>query len=114
MMKNRICMIMALIFLSQAALLPISASEAEAETRVTITFAAGGAACGIFLLLRFTFTESLIQEHRNEAAALFNRGPEGWEVAFPSISTTRSEHFKMISGEQSPDTVQLELLRFRF
>ncbi len=43
-MKNRICIFIALILLNHSILLPLLASEAEADTNVTITFAAGGVA----------------------------------------------------------------------
>jgi hypothetical protein len=113
-MKNRICIMVALILLSQSILLPLLASEAEADTRVTITFAAGGVACGVFFFLRFTLGESLIQQHQNDTNALFNRGPECWEIKFPSINFMQDEELKMIRPEHSPETVQMELLKFRF
>jgi hypothetical protein len=113
-MKNHICIFVALILFSQSILLPILASEAKADTRVTITFAAGGVACGVFVFLQFTFRASMLQQHQNDTNALFNRGSEGWQIKFPSINFRQDEEHKMFRAEHSPETVQVDLLKFRF
>ena len=46
-MKKRISLLIFLIFLTPAILSPLWATDAVADTRITITFAAGGAACGV-------------------------------------------------------------------
>ena len=103
-----------LFLLSQCIFLPLLPSKAEAETRVTITFAAGGVACGIFFFLRFGIRESLLQQYQNNATALFNRGPEGWEISYPSINIIQDEERRMAYPDCSGETVQMELLKFRF
>ena len=113
-MKNRTYIFVALILLSQSILLPILASEAEADTRVTITFAAGGVACGVFFFLHFTFRASMIEQHQNNIDALFNLGSEGWQIKFPSINFRQVEEKEMSRSEHSPETVQVDLLKFRF
>lgn len=113
-MKSRICIMVTLFLLSQCIFLPLLPSKAEAETRVTITFAAGGVACGIFFFLRFGIRESLLQQYQNNATALFNRGPEGWEISYPSINIIQDEERRMAYPDCSGETVQMELLKFRF
>lgn len=113
-MKNCICTIAALILLSQALFLPLSASEAKADTRVTITFAAGGVACGFFFFLRFTLGGSLIPQHHPDKSALFDHGTEGWEISIPSVHFLRDNERSMIRPVRSSETVQMELLKFRF
>jgi uncharacterized membrane protein len=113
-MKNRICIFVALILLSQAILLPILASEAEADTRVTITFAAGGVACGAFVFFQLVFRASMLQQDQNDTNALFNRGSEGWQIKFPSMNFRQDEEHKIFRSEHSPETLQVALLKFRF
>jgi hypothetical protein len=112
--KSRNCLLMALILLSQIVLLPFSASEAKADTKVTITLAAGGVACGVFLFLRFTFRASLVQQHQEDVNALFNIGARGWNIQFPSINLTQDEEGKMFRSENSRQTAQVNLLTFKF
>jgi hypothetical protein len=104
----------AISLLSQCIFLPLLSSKAEAETTITITFAAGGVACGIFFFLRFGFHESLLRQYDKDATALFNRGPGGWEISYPSINLINEEDHKMVRHDQSRETVQMELLKVRF
>jgi hypothetical protein len=113
-MKRRICMMVAFFLLSQCIFLPLLSSKAAAETRVTITFAAGGVVCGIFFFLQFAFRSSLLQQYQNDSTALFNRGPKGWEISYPSINIIQDEGSKMIYPDRSGETVQMDLLKFRF
>ena len=113
-MKNRICILVAVILLNQSILLPLFESEAKADTRVTVTIAAGGVACGVFLLLRFTFRASMVQQNQDEINALFNGDSVGWNIQFPSINIRRDEEHKMFRSEHSKETVQADLLKFRF
>jgi len=112
-MKNRICIFLALILLSQSILLPLLASEAAADTGITITFAVGGVACGVFVFLHFTFA-SMLQQHQDDINALFNWGSAGWQIKFPSINFRQDEEHKMFRSEHSPEIVQVDLLKFRF
>lgn len=105
---------MVLILLSQVLFLPLSASEAEAETRVTITFAAGGVACGVYFFLQFTFKSSMaMQLYQNDATALFNHVPDGWQIVYPSLSLIGDGRFKA-PPERSPETVHMEILKLMF
>lgn len=113
-MKTRIYILAALLFLSQWLLLPLLSSKAAAETRVTLTIT-GGVACGLFFFLRFGFQSSLLQQYQNGSTALLNRGPEGWEISYPSINVTQDEGNKMAYyPDRSGETVQMELLKLRF
>jgi hypothetical protein len=96
-----------------AALFFLSQSKATAETRVTITIA-GGVACGLFFFLQLGFRSSLLQQYRNDSSALLNRGPEGWEISYPSINITQDEGSRMAYPDRSGETVQMELLKLRF
>ena len=113
-MKNRICILVAFIILAQSIFLPLLSSEAAADTRVTITIAAGGVACGLFLLLRFTFRASMIQQNQDEMDALFNGGSGGWNIQFPSINIRHDEEHRMSHSVHSQEMVQMDLLKFRF
>jgi hypothetical protein len=114
-MKIRICIMAAFFLLSQCVFLLLLPSKAAAETRVTITFAAGGVACGIFFFLRFGLRSSLLQQYQNDAtAALLNGGPEGWEISYPSVNIIPDEERKMAYPDRSGETVQVDLLKFRF
>jgi hypothetical protein len=104
----------AFFLLSQCIFLPLLPSKAAAETRVTITFAAGGVACGIFFFLRFGFRSSLLQQYQNDATALFNGGPDGWEIYYPSVNIIPDEERKITYPNRSGETMQMDLLKFRF
>ena len=112
-MKKRICIMVSLILLSQPILLPISASEAGADTRLTITFAAGGVAGGVYFFLRFKFKAAMPQ-YASDATALFNHDPEGWKIEYPVVNFIRDEGLKTSPGGHSPDTVNVEILKLRF
>lgn len=114
-MKTRICSLLLAVLLSQPILLPLLEAKAQADTRVVVTFAVGGAVCGgVFFFFRFTSRGSLFQQQENESGALFNRGLDGWAIGFPSVNFTKDEGLKMSLPEHSSETVQMELLRFRF
>jgi hypothetical protein len=112
-MKSRIYITAALFFLSQCLLLPLSSSKAAAETRVTITIA-GGVACGLFFFLQFGLRSSLLQPYRNDSTALLNKGPEGWEISYPSINVMQDERGKMAPADRPGEMMQMELLELRF
>ncbi len=113
-MKKRTYIFVALILLSQSILLPIFASEAEADTRVTVTIAAGGVACGVFFFFHFAFRASVLEQRGDTMEALFNLGSEGWQVNFPSINFQQAEERKLFPSEHSPEAVGMNLLKFRF
>jgi hypothetical protein len=113
-MKKSIGKLILLIILSQLFLLPLLASEARAETRVTITFAAGGVACGVYIFLQFAFRSAMTIEHFEDGAALVSHGPEGWHIDPPTLNITRDEHRNRLFPMDSPETLQMNLLQLRF
>ncbi|MCE5265277.1 MAG: hypothetical protein LLG97_17320 [Deltaproteobacteria bacterium] len=112
-MKSRICVMAVLFLLISSLFLPLSTAKAVAETRVTITIA-GGLACGLFFFLQYGFRSSLLQPNPDDSTALLNRGPAGWEIAFPSVEVRPDEGGKMAYPDRSGETVQMELLKLRF
>lgn len=113
-MKRNIGLLIILIFLGQLFALPIWASEARADTRVTITFAAGGVACGAYFFLQLAFRSSLTARPFLDHAALFNHGPEGWHIEAPTFNTLKGGHGGRQSLKDSPETLQMNILTFRF
>ncbi|MDP1992893.1 MAG: hypothetical protein Q8K00_17915 [Syntrophales bacterium] len=113
-MKRSIGTLTILIILSQLFLLPLMASEARAETRVTITFAAGGVACGVYFFLQFAFRSSMTIERFEDSVALVSHSPEGWHIAPPTLNIIRDEHRNRLFPTDSPETVQMNLLQLRF
>ena len=57
--KKCIRVLIAMIIFSLLFLLPCLVSEAKAETRITITVAVGGVACGIYFFLNYAFRVSM-------------------------------------------------------
>lgn len=66
----------------------IPASDAMADVRVTVTFAAGGVACGFYVF--FYLTSGYMSERLNGfdegTAALLNFSPHGWQVRPPDLN----------------------------
>jgi hypothetical protein len=114
LMKNRICNLAALFLLIPCLLLPLLPSRAAAETRVTITIAAGGVVGGLFFFLQFGFRSSLLQQYQFDSTGLLNRGPEGWEISCPSINIARDEGSKMAYPDRSGESVQMDIVKLRF
>jgi len=107
--------LVAIVILSLLFLLPRLASEARAETRITITVAAGGVACGVFFFLHYAFRVSMsIEQYQAGSTAIFNLGPEGWQIRFPMLSLDGSEHRNVTFPVHSPETVQMDVLKWRF
>lgn len=113
-MKKSIGTLIILIILSQLFSLPLLVSEAKAETRVTITFAAGGVACGVYFFLQFAFRSSMTIEHFQDNVALFNHGPEGWQIETPTLNVIRDVHRNRLFPTDSPETLQMNILQLRF
>jgi hypothetical protein len=113
-MKKSIGTLILLIILSQLFLLPLLASEAKAETRVTITFAAGGVACGVYFFLQFAFRSSMTIEPFQDNVALINHIPDGWHIAAPTLNIVRDEPRSRLFLADSPETLQMNLLQLRF
>lgn len=118
-MSKRIRLVVLLLLMGHVLflpLLPLLAAEAKAETRITITIAASGAAFGVYFFLRLAFqTSSLISENPDDGNALFDFGPQGWQTKFPSLNIIRDDYPKMLHpGGAANETTQLEILKLRF
>jgi hypothetical protein len=114
MMQKRFWIIVALILFSQAFLSPLAAPEAQARTQVTVTFAAGGVVCGIFIFLQFTVSSSLLPEDTYDTNALFNKGKEGWNVRIPSINMRQIQYPEAAHPTHVGEAVGMDLLKVRF
>jgi len=66
----------------------IPASDAMADVRVTVTFAAGGVACGFYAF--FYLTSGYMSESQHglgeETAALLNFSTTGWHIRPPDLN----------------------------
>ena len=113
-MKKSISTLIMLIIFSQLFSLPLLVSEAKAETRVTITFAAGGVACGVYFFLQFAFRSSMTIQPFQDNVALFNHGPKGWQIETPTLNIIRDEPINRLFSADSPETLQMNLLQLRF
>jgi len=113
-MKKSIITLITLIILSQLLPSPLFVSEARAETRVTITFAAGGVACGVYFFMQLAFRSSMtIQQFQNDVA-LVNHGPEGWQIEPPTLNVIRDEHRNGRLLMNPPETLQINIFQVRF
>ena len=112
-MKKSIGTLIILIILSQLFSLPHLVSEARAETRVTITFAAGGVACGVYFFLQFAFRSSMTMQQFEDNSALVNHGPDGWQIEPPTVNVIRDEHRNRLLMDP-PETLQMNIFQFRF
>lgn len=113
--KKWVRILVAIVILSLLLLLPRLASEARAETRITITVAAGGVACGVFFFLHYAFRVSMsVEQSETETTAIFNLDPEGWKIRFPALNLAGSGHRHVAIPVHSPETIQLDVLKWRF
>jgi hypothetical protein len=114
-MKKRICVMVFLMLLGQAMLSPLCVPQAWADARVTVTFAAGGAACGAYFFFHFVLRSSLLtDDYQNDATALFNYAPDGWHIKYPSLNFIENERLTMPGQKDSPGTAQIEIVKFLF
>lgn len=83
------------------------ATNALAEVRVTVTFAAGGAACGFYLFFSYSsgFTADL-QNTQFDSPALLNYSAEGWQVKPPMLQFTGDNNKSIMP--------YAEIIRIRF
>jgi hypothetical protein len=112
--KRRISILICLMMLTQLLLIPAFTAEAKADTRVMITFTAGGVACGAYFFLQIIFRPSMTTEPYRYDTALFNYNAGGWQVGFPALKLFQSEHNGRLSPQNAPETVQMDLLKIRF
>jgi len=85
----------------------IPATPAAADVKITVTFAAGGAASGFYLFFYYSSGfKSDWQNKRFDSPALLNYSQEGWQVKPPVL------HF---TGDNNKNTVSYaEIIRIRF
>jgi hypothetical protein len=113
-MKKRAVLLVSLMILSQTLLIPAFTTEAKADTRVMITFTAGGVACGAYLFLQIIFRSSLTTEPYRYDTALFNHNAEGWQVGFPALTLIQNAHNDRLYPRIVPETFQMDILKIRF
>lgn len=74
------------IVLLIAVIIATPVSDAISGVKVTVTFAAGGAACGAYFFFIFTSGESTSwQNVHPDAKAILNYSPKGWQMRVPSL-----------------------------
>lgn len=84
-----------------------TASAAEKGTSITVTFAAGGVACGIYFIFYVTTGYGSDRPfHQIEQGALFTGSRAGWKVGYPEV--------KLIQQDQSTHIPCVEILKFQF
>jgi hypothetical protein len=90
-----------------AAMIGTTVSDAISGVKVTVTFAAGGAACGAFFFFIFTSGGSKSWHNTDtDARAILNYSPEGWQMRFPTLMYANDRDVGVI-----PYT---EIIRIRF
>ncbi|TRZ91693.1 hypothetical protein D4R89_02500 [bacterium] len=113
--KKWIRTLVSIVILSLLFLSPRLVSEARAETRITITIAAGGVACGIYFFVHYAFRASMsIEQKQTETTAMFNLGPEGWQIQFPALNLIGNGNRSVTFLVHSPEAVQMDVLKWRF
>jgi hypothetical protein len=114
-MKKHAGILLFLILASQLLLVPMQAAPAWADTRVTITVAAGGVACGAYFFLRLAFrTLVTIPQDPLDTGALLNHGPDGWQIQFPTVDLSRSDNNITAFPPTPEGTLQMDILKVRF
>jgi hypothetical protein len=114
MHKKGIVLMVVWFALSPLFPVPFGMPEAEAETRVTISFAAGGVACGLFFFVHLVFRSSLALDPGEDQAALLTYSQQGWKTAAPALSLFREERGSRPFSIRLSETWQAEVIRFRF
>jgi len=82
------------------------ASESCADMKITVSFAAGGVACGIYFFISFSTGNFNMPLESPDKTALLNLGPEGWQPGVPWL--------KLTGAAPGPLTPYLDILQFRF
>ena len=99
--------ILCTVVLYAAMIMAIPVTDADADVRITITFAAGGVACGFYFF--FYYSSSLIddwQNNQSENTALFNHSPAGWQVRPPSL--------QFVEDRNTGYTPYVEIIKIHF
>lgn len=111
--KIRICLLMLPVLLSLTIAPPFLAPEALADTRITITIAAGGVACGVYFF-RITYKSLAPASAFRDTGALLDVGPAGWSLDFPSPNFTREEPHGAVLQGRPVETAFIDILRLHF
>lgn len=82
------------------------AKESRADVEVTISFAAGGVACGIYFFIYLSTGNLISASYLRDRTALLNLGPEGWKPGIPTLQLAGNK-----GGSQTP---YLNILQYRF
>ena len=104
-LRQRIILAAALVMLL---LVSMPSPTLARETRVTVTFAAGGVACGIYFMFYFTTGDFAdFQRYLSKDEAIVNYTDEtGWRFGLPQL--------KFIPDDQSQGTPCVEVIRWDF
>jgi hypothetical protein len=114
MTKTRYLLIILLVT-SLVSFGPLSVREGRGETRIVITFAAGGAIGGAYFFLRFVFSSSALAPAASpEDQALFNYGTGGWRVSLPVLSPLPHHAYGPLPPGALPPQLAGEIIRIRF
>jgi len=75
-----------MMILCLALVVSMPADDALGDVRVTVTFAAGGVACGFYLFVHLSSGYiSEMHDDRERTTALFNLDREGWHIKMPAL-----------------------------
>lgn len=96
------------VALCLAIITAVPAPKAEAaDVQITVTFAVGGVACGVYFFFAYSSSFTGYGEPlRPDSPALFNFGPEGWQVRPPLL--------QFDENHDKTHTPYAEILRIRF
>jgi hypothetical protein len=107
-MKSLVKIVFAIVLCIAIITVAVPATKAEAaDVQITVTFAVGGVACGVYFF--FAYSSSLTGDYKlfePDSAALFNFGPEGWQVRPPLL--------QLDENHDKTYTPYAEILRIRF
>jgi len=55
-----------------------------------------------------------IEQKQTETTAMFNLGPEGWQIQFPALNLIGNGNRSVTFLVHSPEAVQMDVLKWRF
>ncbi len=99
--------ILLLAALCTALILAAPEPAAASDVNVSVTIAVGGIACGVYFFVSYSVGHtSGWQPVQTEATALFNHGPEGWQIGYPRL--------KLVEDGHSAYAPYVEIINLRF
>lgn len=93
-MAKKIFLVVLMAVALQIAAWPVFLREADARTEVTVTFAAGGIACGVYFFIAFTVHGYSLLNY-GENTALLNYTDQGWEVGLPAVTMLQTNGWRL-------------------